>query len=458
MERRLPRTARAAINRLGYAARRARSASVVDVAIIATFLPGHARCGPDAREDLKTDLDYKADHQYAKRRDSSTQVLACDDHSHSENTPAVDDYAAHHHPGTDDSAAHHHCDNSLLSAECLTPAVNTSQWNVNATIFTPALLQTELLLQALGQEQTTDDHYNSVNIPDPDHVDFKQHTFETSADRLTLSLDACVAYEHGDRKANARNEDGSEHIAEADGDHSEAHHHDLKIDGAPAARSHNLEACGDNSEAHYHDIKIDGDCADHHRDPKTEGDNHEAHYHDFKIDGDPEAHSHDSEHHGDDPAAHHDFEADSDNSEAHYNDFKIDGAPAAHHHDFKTVGDNSHAHYDDFKIDGDDIGSEGQHEDTTGDNYAAHHLSSPFLNGTWWSEGPDMEVIGRVEDNTLHWDSAFMHRPTVIQMDAGGKLEMEVNGSSYMAEIMPGPPTRLIWNDGDTWVRVTSTT
>ncbi len=216
MARRLPRTARAAINRLGYAARRARSASVVDVAIIATFLPGHARCGPDAREDLKTDLDYKADHQYAKRRDSSTQVMACDDHSHSENTPAVDDYAAHHHPETrtDNSAAHHHCDNSLLSAECLTPAVDTSQWNVNATIFTPALLQTELLLQALGQEQTIDDHSNSVNIPDADHADFMQHTFETSADRLTLSLDACVAYVHGDRKANARNEDGSEDIAD----------------------------------------------------------------------------------------------------------------------------------------------------------------------------------------------------------------------------------------------------
>ncbi len=69
-----------------------------------------------------------------------------------------------------------------------------------------------------------------------------------------------------------------------------------------------------------------------------------------------------------------------------------------------------------------------------------------------------MEVLGRVEDNTFHWDSAFIHRPTALKIDAGGKVVMEVNGSFYMAEIMPGPSTWLIWNDGDTWVPVTNTT
>ena len=197
MALRLPRRARAAINRLGYAARRARPASVVDVAIFATLIPGHARHrGPDAHEVYKANLDHKTDHQYAKRR-TVTQKMACDDHSHSEHTPATDDNAAHHHVPvsyTDDSAAHHHCDiiqlTSETSAERLLPSVDNFQWNVNAPIFSPALLQTDLLLQELAQVQTiaaTCHHVAATHADDSaahQHRDIIQLESETNAELI----------------------------------------------------------------------------------------------------------------------------------------------------------------------------------------------------------------------------------------------------------------------------------
>merc|ERR550532_287728 len=67
---------------------------------------------------------------------------------------------------------------------------------------------------------------------------------------------------------------------------------------------------------------------------------------------------------------------------------------------------------------------------------------APCLSGYWTNLRGKRVVI---QDNFVHWDSGA---PSTVSMSENGKLCMDLDGATYLAELVGG---RLVWDDGDVW-------
>ena len=86
------------------------------------------------------------------------------------------------------------------------------------------------------------------------------------------------------------------------------------------------------------------------------------------------------------------------------------------------------------------------------------HPDLARLRGAWRVEtGARAQVaVGVIADGFIRWDDKFF-APTATQLHRAGvegfDVEMGLLGGMHHASYQEGPPARLHWSDGETWVR-----
>jgi len=72
--------------------------------------------------------------------------------------------------------------------------------------------------------------------------------------------------------------------------------------------------------------------------------------------------------------------------------------------------------------------------------------------GLWYSE--DGQKIGSVEDSHIVWcDQTFDGEPSKLTATSDASLTMDLDGEAHRADFHEGAPEKLVWSDGEVWLR-----
>mmetsp|Transcript_83633 Transcript_83633/g.132196 ORF Transcript_83633/g.132196 Transcript_83633/m.132196 type:complete len:163 (+) Transcript_83633:57-545(+) len=75
-----------------------------------------------------------------------------------------------------------------------------------------------------------------------------------------------------------------------------------------------------------------------------------------------------------------------------------------------------------------------------------------------WKRDEDeitMEIqIDRSNNLQVVWDSQYLWPPSPLYPIVGSRVGMELAGEKHEARRERGPPQKLIWDDGETWLQV----
>jgi len=72
--------------------------------------------------------------------------------------------------------------------------------------------------------------------------------------------------------------------------------------------------------------------------------------------------------------------------------------------------------------------------------------------GSWHRE-KDNKKMGQISKAVMMWARRYEHPPSDLRLVGDGKVEMRLIGASHNGTLELGPPARLIWSDGEIWVR-----
>jgi len=72
--------------------------------------------------------------------------------------------------------------------------------------------------------------------------------------------------------------------------------------------------------------------------------------------------------------------------------------------------------------------------------------------GLWYHE--DGQKLGNVKGDQIAWcEHTFDGEPSKLTAASDVDLTMELDGESHSATFQEGPPQKLVWSDGEVWVR-----
>jgi len=72
--------------------------------------------------------------------------------------------------------------------------------------------------------------------------------------------------------------------------------------------------------------------------------------------------------------------------------------------------------------------------------------------GLWYSE--DGQKIGSIEGNQVVWcEHTFDGDPCKLIATSDVSLTMELDGETHSADVHEGPPEKIVWSDGELWLR-----